>query len=94
MRQRVAELLDIQPNAVGIKAKTPEGLNQDHVAQAHAVVLLEVLEDNDGIGLLEAEIDDPAAVEKILTEIGSEARSGRERRRMVPVPAFDTEDIT
>jgi 2-C-methyl-D-erythritol 2,4-cyclodiphosphate synthase len=94
MRQRVAELLDIQPNAVGIKAKTPEGLNQDHVAQAHAVVLLETADDNDGIGLLEAEIDDPAAVEKILTEIGTEARSGRERRRMVPVPAFDTEDIT
>jgi hypothetical protein len=43
---------------------------------------------------MEAEIDDPAAVEKILTDIGTEARSGRERRRMVPVPAFDTEDIT
>jgi 2-C-methyl-D-erythritol 2,4-cyclodiphosphate synthase len=79
MRQRVAELLDIQPNAVGIKAKTPEGLNQDHVAVAHAVVLLETADDNDGIGLLEAEIDDPAAVEKILTEIGTEARSGREQ---------------
>ncbi len=48
MRQRVAELLDILPNAVGIKAKTPEGLNQDHVAQAHAVVLLEAMDDNDG----------------------------------------------
>jgi 2-C-methyl-D-erythritol 2,4-cyclodiphosphate synthase len=91
MRQRVAELLDIQPNAVGIKAKTPEGLNQDHVAQAHVVVLLEKVDDNDRIGLLEAEIDDPAAVEKILTPLGSETR---ERRRMVPVPAFDTEDIT
>ena len=43
---------------------------------------------------MEAEIDDPAAVEKILTNIGTEARSGRERRRSVPVPAFDTEDIT
>ena len=59
MRQRVAELLDIQPTAVGIKAKTPEGLNQDHVAQAHAVVLLETFDDTDEIGLLEAEIDDP-----------------------------------
>ena len=94
LRERVAELLDLKPSDVGIKAKTPEGLNQDHVAQAHAVVLLEVLEGDDGIALLEAEIDDPAAVEKILTEIGTEARSGRERRRMVPVPAFDTEDIT
>jgi hypothetical protein len=43
---------------------------------------------------MEAEIDDPAAVEKILKNIGSESRSGRERRRNVPVPAFDTEDIT
>src|SRR5271155_973731 len=60
MRQRVAELLEIQPNAVGIKAKTPEGLNLDHVAQAQAVVLLESTDDNVGIGLLEAEGDDPA----------------------------------
>jgi 2-C-methyl-D-erythritol 2,4-cyclodiphosphate synthase len=94
MRQRVAELLDIQPNAVGIKAKTPEGLNQDHVAQAHAVVLLEKLDETDEIALLQAEIDDPVEVEKILTEIGSERRSGSQRRRMVPIPAFDTEDIT
>ena len=94
IRQRVAELLEIQPNAVGIKAKTPEGLSQDHVAQAHAVVLLEKSEKSDELALMEAEIDDPAAVEKILTNIGTEARSGRERRRSVPVPAFDTEDIT
>jgi 2-C-methyl-D-erythritol 2,4-cyclodiphosphate synthase len=94
IRQRVAELLDIKPNAVGIKAKTPEGLNLDHIAQAHAVVLLEAVKGDDDIALLEAEIDDPAAVEKILTDLGTEARSGRERRRMVPLPAFDTEDIT
>jgi 2-C-methyl-D-erythritol 2,4-cyclodiphosphate synthase len=94
MRQRVAELLDIQPNAVGIKAKTPEGLNQDHVAQAHAVVLLETFDGTDEIGLLEAEIDDPKAVEKILTEIGTEVGGRSPRRRMVPIPAFDTEDIT
>jgi 2-C-methyl-D-erythritol 2,4-cyclodiphosphate synthase len=94
MRQRVAELLDIQPNAVGIKAKTPEGLNQDHVAQAHAIVLLEKVEDSSGLGVLEAEIDDPDTVEKILSEIGSESRSRSKSRHMVPVPAFDTEDIT
>jgi 2-C-methyl-D-erythritol 2,4-cyclodiphosphate synthase len=94
MRQRVAELLDIEPNAVGIKAKTPEGLNQDHVAQAHAVVLLEKVEESDGIGLLEAEIDDPDTVEKILSEIGGEGRASSKSRRMVPLPVFDTEDIT
>jgi 2-C-methyl-D-erythritol 2,4-cyclodiphosphate synthase len=94
MRQRVAELLDIQPTTVGIKAKTPEGLNVDHVAQAHAVVLLEAVKADDDIAMLEAEIDDPAAVEKILTEIGTTESRSRERRRMVPLPAFDTEDIT
>jgi 2-C-methyl-D-erythritol 2,4-cyclodiphosphate synthase len=95
MRQRVAELLEIQPNAVGIKAKTPEGLNLDHVAQAHAVVLLESSDDNVGIGLLEAEVDDPAKVDEVLTHIGaSEGLGTSKTRRMVPLPAFDTEDIT
>ncbi len=95
MRQRVAELLDIEPNAVGIKAKTPEGLNQDHVAQAHAVVLLEKFEDKSGIGLLEAEIDDPETVDEVLTKIGaSEGLSSTKSRRLPPLPVFDTEDIT
>ena len=94
IRQRVAELLHIEPNAVGIKAKTPEGLNQDNVVQAHAVVLLESAEDTTGLRTMEAEIDDPEAVEKILSEIGSESRSSSQSRRMIPIPAFDTEDIT
>jgi 2-C-methyl-D-erythritol 2,4-cyclodiphosphate synthase len=95
MRQRVAELLEIQPNAVGIKAKTPEGLNLDHVAQAQAVVLLELADDQVGLGLLEAEVDDPAKVDEVLTHIGvSEGLGPGKSRRMVPLPAFDTEDIT
>ena len=95
MRQRVAELLEIQPNAVGFKAKTPEGLNLDHVAQAQAVVLLESSDDQVGIGLLEAEVDDPAKVDEVLTHIGaSEGLGTGKSRRMVPLPAFDTEDIT
>jgi 2-C-methyl-D-erythritol 2,4-cyclodiphosphate synthase len=95
MRQRVAELLDIAPNAVGIKAKTPEGLNLDHVAQAHAVVLLEKVEDKSGIGLLEAEVDDPETVDEVLTKIGaSEGLSSTKSRRLPPLPVFDTEDIT
>jgi 2-C-methyl-D-erythritol 2,4-cyclodiphosphate synthase len=94
MRQRVAELLEIQPNAVGIKAKTPEGLNLDHVAQAQAVVLLESSDDNAGLGLLEAEVDDPAKVDEVLTHIGVSEGLSSKSRRMVPLPAFDTEDIT
>jgi 2-C-methyl-D-erythritol 2,4-cyclodiphosphate synthase len=41
IRAHVAELLGIDANCVGLKAKTPEGLNLDHAAVAHAVVLLE-----------------------------------------------------
>jgi 2-C-methyl-D-erythritol 2,4-cyclodiphosphate synthase len=94
MRQRVAELLHIQPNAVGIKAKTPEGLNQDHVAQAHAIVLLEKIEEQGSIGLLEAQIDDEETLDDILTNIGTSQGLGVKSRRTVPIPVFDTEDIT
>jgi 2-C-methyl-D-erythritol 2,4-cyclodiphosphate synthase len=41
IRTRVAELLEIAPDCVGIKAKTPEGLGTENAAIAHAVVLLE-----------------------------------------------------
>jgi 2-C-methyl-D-erythritol 2,4-cyclodiphosphate synthase len=41
IRARVAELLDISGDCVGIKAKTPEGLNLENAAIAHVVVLLE-----------------------------------------------------
>jgi 2-C-methyl-D-erythritol 2,4-cyclodiphosphate synthase len=41
IRTRVAELLGVHCECVGLKAKTPEGLNLDQAAVAHAVVLLE-----------------------------------------------------
>jgi len=41
IRTRIAELLGVPCECVGLKAKTPEGLNLDHAAVAHAVVLLE-----------------------------------------------------
>ena len=41
IRERVAELLGIERGCVGLKAKTPEGLNQENAAVAHVVVLLE-----------------------------------------------------
>lgn len=37
----VAKLLKVETSAVGIKAKTPEGLNLDNTAVAHVVALLE-----------------------------------------------------
>jgi 2-C-methyl-D-erythritol 2,4-cyclodiphosphate synthase len=41
IRTRVAELLGVGADCVGLKAKTPEGLNLDNAALAHVVVLLE-----------------------------------------------------
>ena len=40
IQERVAELLKVTPSAVGIKAKTPEGMGTDNAAIAHVVVLL------------------------------------------------------
>jgi 2-C-methyl-D-erythritol 2,4-cyclodiphosphate synthase len=41
IRTRVAELLGVHCDCVGLKAKTPEGLNLENTAVAHVVVLLE-----------------------------------------------------
>jgi 2-C-methyl-D-erythritol 2,4-cyclodiphosphate synthase len=41
IRARVAALLGLPGNCVGLKAKTPEGLNLENAAIAHVVVLLE-----------------------------------------------------
>jgi len=41
IRTRVAKLLGVHRDCVGLKAKTPEGLNLENAALAHVVVLLE-----------------------------------------------------
>jgi 2-C-methyl-D-erythritol 2,4-cyclodiphosphate synthase len=41
IREHVAELLGVPGDCVGLKAKTPEGLDTDNAAIANAVVLLE-----------------------------------------------------
>ena len=40
IQARVAKLLAIEPDQVGIKAKTPEGMGTDNAAIAHVAVLL------------------------------------------------------
>src|SRR5215471_7442188 len=42
IRGRVAQLLDVSADCVGLKAKTPEGLHTENAAIAHVVVFLEV----------------------------------------------------
>jgi len=41
IQENIARLLKVKVPDVGIKAKTPEGLNLDNTAVAHVVVLLE-----------------------------------------------------
>jgi len=90
LRQRVAELLEIKPSAVGIKAKTPEGLNQDGVAVAYVTVLLESIEDDRGPRVMMAETDEDvdSVVESLVVQVRDTSALGRK------VPAFDTNDIT
>jgi 2-C-methyl-D-erythritol 2,4-cyclodiphosphate synthase len=93
MRERVAELMDLEPSAVSIKAKTPEGLNQDHVAQAHAVVLLEKVEDPQKLKSMSAVIESQMQLEDVVENLLSQVHGVQPRSRTA-LPAFDTEDIT
>ncbi len=94
LRERVAELLKIDPRNVGIKAKTPEGLHQDDVAVAHAVVLLEKLDGGDLQERLAASAEPQTQQEQ--TRMDDVVRKLVEQPAEEPVrkPAFNTDDIT
>ncbi len=93
LRESVAELLGIRPGEVGIKAKTPEGLNQDGVAVAYATVLLESIETDTGLKTMTAtadieNLDDLDVLEDLVVSVRDTSALGRK------VPAFDTDDLT
>ncbi len=88
LRARVADLLDIAPSNVGIKAKTPEGLAADSVAQAHAVVLLERIEAPNELQTMSAVMESQRQLEDVVRDLVSQVHG-------VPMkPPFDTDDIT
>jgi 2-C-methyl-D-erythritol 2,4-cyclodiphosphate synthase len=89
LRERVADLLNVEPNAVGIKAKTPEGLDADHVAQAHAIVLLEQVEDPAELKSMTAVIESQRQLEDVVKDLVSQVHGSP-----VSKTPFDTEDIT
>lgn len=88
MRERVADLLGISPSNVGIKAKTPEGLSADSVAQAHAVVLLERIEDPNELQTMSAVMQSQRELEDVVRDLVSQVHGVGEK------PPFDTDDIT
>jgi 2-C-methyl-D-erythritol 2,4-cyclodiphosphate synthase len=90
LRESVANLLGVSPRDVGIKAKTPEGLNQDGVAVAYATVLLESIEDPEPLGHLTAtaEEDMDAVVQSLVEKTRDISALGRK------VAPFNTDDLT
>lgn len=92
MRSRVAELLGVNLNQVSIKAKTPEGLGLDHVAQCHAVALVERVNDEDELKRMSAVIESQRQLEDVVEDLLSSVH-GLPKKRTEP-PMFDTEDIT
>ena len=95
IRERVADLLKIAPGCVGIKAKTPEGLNQDGVAVAHAIVLLETLDKAEGLEVLAASVDTEDHVDTVVKSLVSEVHGSESTSLTLPrKPIFDTEDLT
>jgi len=92
MRARVAELMNIRLDQISIKAKTPEGLGLDHIAQCHAVVLLEKVEDPSELKSLSAVAENQRQLEDVVEDLVSSVRGVPKRRQHNPI--FDTEDIT
>ncbi len=91
MRARVADLLGIAMGQVSIKAKTPEGLGLDHVAQCHAVVLLERVVEPEELKMMSAVIESQRQLEDVVDDLLSSVH-GVPKKRIAPV--YDTEDIT
>jgi 2-C-methyl-D-erythritol 2,4-cyclodiphosphate synthase len=92
MRSRVADLLNLPIDRVSIKAKTPEGLGVDHVAQCHAVVLVERNQDAEGLKAMSEVIETQRQLEDVVDDLLASVH-GVPKRRVTP-SVYDTEDIT
>ena len=92
MRGRVADLLGVGIDQVSIKAKTPEGLNLDHVAQCHAVAMVERVREPDELASMSAVIETQRQLEDVVEDLLSSVH-GVPKKRIV-APLYDTEDIT
>jgi 2-C-methyl-D-erythritol 2,4-cyclodiphosphate synthase len=91
MRARVADLLKLNINQVSIKAKTPEGLNLDHVAQCQAVALVTRIREDDELKSMSEVIESQHQLEDVVDDLLTSVH-GVPKKRITPV--YDTEDIT
>ena len=91
MRARVADLLSMGTDQVSIKAKTPEGMNLDHVAQCHAVVLIERVIEPEELKSMSAVIESQRQLEDVVEDLISSVHGIPKKRGGL---IYDTEDIT
>jgi 2-C-methyl-D-erythritol 2,4-cyclodiphosphate synthase len=91
MRARVADLLGVEVGQISIKAKTPEGLNLDHVAQCHAVALVERNQDSGDLKTMSEAAESQRQLEDVVDDLLSSVHGTRKSRVS---PVYDTEDIT
>jgi 2-C-methyl-D-erythritol 2,4-cyclodiphosphate synthase len=91
MRARVADLLSLGIDQVSIKAKTPEGLNLDHVAQCHAVALVERVIEPEELKSMSAAIETQRQIEDVVEDLLTSVHGVPKKRGGV---VYDTEDIT
>jgi 2-C-methyl-D-erythritol 2,4-cyclodiphosphate synthase len=75
IRERIAELLVISPDDVGVKAKTPEGVGTENAAIAHVVVLLEKHEDHKRMETAAAVLDVDTHVDEVVKELISDVKT-------------------
>jgi 2-C-methyl-D-erythritol 2,4-cyclodiphosphate synthase len=92
MRIRVADLLHLGTDQVSIKAKTPEGLHLDHVAQCHAVALVERVLEPEDLKSMSAVIESQHQLEDVVEDLLSSVHGVPKKRGSAPV--YDTDDIT
>ena len=93
MRARIADLLNIGIDQVSVKAKTPEGLNLDHVAQCHAVALVERVIEPEELKSMSAVIESQRQLEDVVEDLLSTVH-GVPKKTSSEAPVYDTDDIT
>lgn len=69
IRRRVAELLEISPEDVSVKAKTPEGMGTENAAIAHVIVLLEKHEDHKRLEVAAAMLEADSHVDEVVKNL-------------------------
>ena len=90
LRARVAELLGLGTDQVSIKAKTPEGLNLDHVAQCHAIALVERVIEPEELKSMSAVIESQRQLEDVVEDLLSSVHGVPKKRGG---PDYDPEDM-